>query len=68
VKLETVPQVSLTGDLPEHRYRRDPKFKLFVDVIESMLQKAEMSPSEVREGAMLACIHFEMRRTAPEKT
>lgn len=52
-------------DTPEQRYTRDPIFKHFVDVIESMLHKAEMSPSEVREGAMLACIYFEMRRPLP---
>jgi hypothetical protein len=49
-------------DTPEERYRRDPLFRNFVDVIHRMLRDAEMSPSEVREGAMLACIHFEMER------
>ena len=52
----------MSFDPPEERYRRDPLFKHFVDVIHAMLEKSEMSPSEVREGAMLACIHFEMWR------
>ena len=53
----------MISDDPERRYRRDPVFKLFVDTIHALLRRAEMSPSEVREGAMLACIHFEMNRT-----
>lgn len=49
-------------DTPEDRYGRDPLFRAFVDTIHVMLRRAEMSPTEVREGAMLACIHFERAR------
>lgn len=50
------------GDPPEDRYRRDPVFKTFVDTVRVLIERAEMSPSEVREGAVLACIHYEQRR------
>ncbi len=49
-------------DTPDDRYLRDPLFKRFVDTIHVLLRDAEMSPTEVREGAMLACIHYEMSR------
>lgn len=47
-------------DTPEDRYLRDPLFRIFVDTIRKMLERCEMSPTEIREGAMLACIHYEM--------
>lgn len=45
--------------LPEWRYQHDPKFKSCVDMMHCLIQRAELTPTEVREAAMLACIHHE---------
>lgn len=47
---------------PAFRYKRDPKFAALVQIIESYLHAAEFTPTEVREAAMLAATHYEMRR------
>ena len=44
---------------PEFRYRTDVKFKQLVDLLTHFVFKAEFTPSEVREAALLACIHYE---------
>lgn len=48
---------------PEDRYRHDPTFHSLVDILEAHLHAAEMTPTEIREAAMLAAIHHEMRRS-----
>ena len=48
-----------TRSLPEWRYQHDPKFKGYVDLMHHLIQRAELTPTEVREAAMLACIHYE---------
>jgi hypothetical protein len=50
---------------PEERYRSDSHFHVLVDSLESLIAHAKMSPTEVREAAMLACIHYEMRNPLP---
>lgn len=45
--------------LPEWRYQHDLKFKGYVDLMHHLIQRAELTPTEVREAAMLACIHYE---------
>lgn len=45
---------------PQEKYENDPQYKMIVDVITQLLLNAEFTPSEVREAATLACIHFEM--------
>ena len=47
---------------PEDRYKTDPAYRTLVDLIESQLERAQFSPSEVRECAVMACIHYEMRQ------
>ena len=51
--------------LPEERYRQDPYFHMLVDMIEDYYRKGIYSPSEIREAAMLACIHHEMKTVRP---
>jgi len=48
-------------DTPEDRYMRDPVFHHFVDAVEQLLHQAQMTPTEVREATMLACIHYDLR-------
>lgn len=38
------------------RYYNDPVFHRVVDVLRSVISGAQLTPSEVREAAMLACI------------
>ncbi len=45
--------------LPEDRYNRDPAFKSLVDVMHAFIQRAEYTPTEMREAALLACIHHD---------
>ena len=50
---------------PEQRYLVDPWFNKLVDLMEYHIQRAEYTPSEMREAALLACIHFEQKRVDP---
>jgi hypothetical protein len=49
---------------PEERYRTDPMFRNVTDTLEALVIHAQLTPSEIREAAMLACIHHEMRVAA----
>lgn len=44
---------------PQERYYRDPEFKRLVDVMVSMIHKANFTPTELREAAILAAIIYE---------
>ena len=50
-------------DPPEDRYRRDVSFRTMVDFIEDIINRCEYSPTEIREAAMLAVVHHELRTT-----
>lgn len=45
---------------PQERYQYDPQFHALVDMLAAFIHKADFTPSEVREAAMLACIKIEM--------
>ena len=47
----------------EYRYTHDPMIKRFVDSLEHSIYELKFTPSEIRECAMLAAIHYEQRRT-----
>lgn len=46
---------------PEDAYLHDNTFHTVVDAIEAMIHRADITPSEARAAAVLACIHYEMR-------
>lgn len=50
---------------PQERYNRDPLFHRLVDTLEALIVDANMTPTEIRECAMLACIHHEHKRAIP---
>jgi hypothetical protein len=45
---------------PHEKYRNDPQYKAFVDILTNLIIECKLTPSEVREAAVLACIHNEM--------
>lgn len=45
---------------PKDRYERDAAYKQLVDALCALIKDANFTPSEVREAAMMACIHYEM--------
>jgi len=47
---------------PDERYQRDPFFRTLVDMLEHLIERCEMSGTEIREAAILALIHYEARR------
>lgn len=47
------------------RYLNDPQVHALVDSLENYIYELRFTPSEIRECAMLAAIHFEQRRTRP---
>jgi len=46
---------------PEEKFYNDAEYANLVNTIESLLHRAHFTPSEVREAATLACIHYETR-------
>jgi len=48
------------SDHAEARYQRDPQFKALVDFLHMQIARCELSPTEIREAAMLAAIHYAM--------
>jgi hypothetical protein len=49
-------------DKVRDRYTNDPAFHAFVDMTRAMIERLELSPSEVREAAMFACYMVEATR------
>ena len=50
---------------PEEKYNNDLIYHDLVNMIYAMIDKADLSPSEIREAAMYACIQYELRHTRP---
>ena len=50
---------------PEQNYMLNTEFRMMTDHMEKLLSDYQFSPAEMREAAMLACVHFEMRRARP---
>lgn len=46
---------------PREKYMFDNKYKTLVDTMCSYIQSCHCTPSEMREAAILACIHYEER-------
>ena len=49
----------------DERYLRDPAFHQLVDLIEQWVATQQYTPTEVREAAMLAALHYEYRTIRP---
>lgn len=50
---------------PEARYREDGQFKGLVDMLEAFIGRAQYTPTELREAAILAATHHAMRQPNP---
>lgn len=46
---------------PREKYMNDPEYHNLVDFLESMIERAQFTPSELREASVLASINYEMR-------
>ena len=46
---------------PAEKYAHDPQYRHLVDMMESVMHRADFTPSEMREAAMLASINYEMK-------
>lgn len=49
----------------EDRYRRDPLFSRLVDMMTMHIEDLQLTPTEMREAAMLACLRFEQMHPRP---
>ena len=47
----------------EERYQNDPMFRTLVDTVYNMIDKAQFTPSELREAVILAATKYEMYHT-----
>lgn len=45
----------------EERYMNDPVIKNMVDMMEKCIHDLELTPTEIRQCAMLAAVHHEQR-------
>ncbi len=46
---------------PREKYMNDPEYHELVNVLENFIERAQFTPSELREAAVLASINYEMR-------
>jgi hypothetical protein len=45
---------------PREKYLNDPEYHQLVTMLESFIERAQFTPSELREAAVLASINYEM--------
>jgi len=45
---------------PEQNYFTDVEFRMLTDTLEQYIHRAQFTPSELREAAVLAAIHYEL--------
>lgn len=50
---------------PNDKYLSDPKFQMLVDYMHHMIKRAEFTPTEIREAAMLAMIKYDLENPRP---
>ena len=50
---------------PMENYRDNAEFKNLVDTIEMLISNAQFSSTEIREAAVLACMHWEGKNPKP---
>jgi len=46
---------------PKEKYMNDPEYHNLVCTLESLIEAARFTPSELREACLLASINYEMR-------
>jgi len=46
---------------PKEKYMNDPEYHHLVCMLESLIEQARFTPSEMREACILASINYEMR-------
>jgi len=46
---------------PKEKYLNDPQYNYLVNMLEQLIERAQFTPSELREACILACINHEMR-------
>lgn len=49
---------------PQQKYENDMEYRKLVDALENLIHHAKLTPSEIREAATLAAIHYEIRKPA----
>jgi len=47
---------------PREKYMNDPEYHQLVKMLENFIERAQFTPSELREAAILASINYEMRQ------